>query len=279
MKNYPDYVDKEVIDLYESGLLPDFKIPAPDDDKDALDRTGCVLNSNAWNEQISAQEVMHKMIFDERMSPVWSALKKRAGECSSSSMFYISLCMEISIIYPGPDDWSLLTPSEKGKKLNKINKLALELCKEIANTPLDNDVMNYANHKLYFDTFKRRCLSEKTKKDIDFNLSLFCKLDNNCYVPIRGDLENVVGNVWSNVGVSAPSVSSLLQDIFYKTRDASYDSVIKRKNQVRRSYFIRKLSMFFQGGFDLPLYVITAAISSVFLDEDITTEEVRSTLR
>ncbi|EBB0695621.1 TPA: hypothetical protein G8N62_002186 [Salmonella enterica] len=279
MNNYPDYVDKEAIDLYESGLLPDFKIPAPDDDKDDLDSTGCVLNSNAWNEQISAQEVMHEMIFDERMSPVWSALKKRAGECPSPFMFYVSLCTEISIIFPGPDDWSLLTPSEKKKKLNKINKLALELCKEIANTPLDNDVMNYTNHKLYFDRFKRHCLSENTKKELDFNLNFLCKLDNNCYVPIRGDLENAVGNVWSNVGVTAPSVSSLLQDIFYKTRDVSYDSVIKRKSQVRRAYFIRKLSMLFQSGFDSPLYVITAAISSVFLDEDITTEEVRSTLR
>lgn len=279
MKSYPDYVDREAIDLYESGYLPDFKMPVPENDKNELDSNGNVLNANAWNKQISAKEVMHAMIFDERMSPIWSALKKRAGEYSSSFMFYISLCMEISIIYPGPDDWSLLTPSEKGKKLNKINKLALELCKEIANTPLDTDVMDYANHKLYFDRFKRNCLSEKTKNSVDFGLKLYCKFDGNCYLPVSDSVENAVGNVWSSVGVSAPSVSSLLQDIFYKTRDASYNSVIKRKSQVRRAYFIRKLSTFFKSGFDSPLYVITAAISSVFLDEDITTEEVRSTLR
>ncbi|MFN1148237.1 hypothetical protein [Serratia liquefaciens] len=279
MSEYYKYVDESAVALYESDLLPDFKNPTPQETKEDLDAKGCVLDSNNWGEQISAKEVMRRMIFDDRMSIAWPALKKRAEECTSPILFYITLCTEISLIYPGPDDWSLLTPNEKTQKLDKINKLALALCKEISNTPLDKNIMDYANHKFYFDTFKERCSSEKEKEKIDFNLSRFCKLENNHYIPAHSNLENVVSNAWAAVGITAPTVSSLLQDIFIKSASTTYDSVIRRKNQVKRAFFIRKLGIFFQEAFDKPLYNITAAISSVFLDEEISIEEVRSTIR
>ncbi|SPW33724.1 Uncharacterised protein [Edwardsiella tarda] len=279
MNEYFEYVDETAISLYESELLPDFKPAPPKESKAELDSIGCVLDSNSWSEQISAKEVLHKMINDARMSLVWPALKKRAEECPVPSMFYIALCTEIAIIYPGPDDWSLLTPNEKKRKLDKINKLSLALCQEIANTPLDRGLMDYASHKNYFDNFKQRCTDEKTIKKIDFSLSNFCKLENNHYIPVQNNFENVVGNAWADIGVTAPSVSSLLQDIYLRTGCTTYESVIKRKGMVKRAFFIRKLTSFFQHSFDTPLYNITAAISSIFLDEEISIDEVRSTTR
>ena len=240
---------------------------------------GCVFDSNVWNNQISAKEVMYKMMSDVRMETVWPALKKRAEECIVPSIFYIRLSIEISNIYSGPDDWSLLTPNEKKRKLDKISKLALALCQEIANTPLDINVMNYADHEFYFDNFKQHCADEKTKEKVDFNLSTFCRLESGHYVPIQDGFESAAGHVWGDIGVTAPPVSSLLQSIYSKAKNTTYDSVIKRKSQIKRAFFIRKLSSFFQEFFGMPLYNITAAISSVFLDEEISIEEVRSTIR
>ncbi|WLJ46319.1 hypothetical protein [Edwardsiella piscicida] len=279
MNEYFEYVDEIAIALYESDLLPDFKQAPPEKSKAELDSIGCVLDSNLWSEQISGKEVLHKMINDTRMSLVWPALKKRAEECPAPSMFYISLCNEIATIYPGPDDWSLLTPNEKKRKLDKINKLSLALCQEIANTPLDRCLMDYVSHKYYFDNFKKRCANEKARERIDFSLDKFCRLEYGNYIPINDNLDNVVSNAWGDVGVTAPPVSSLLQDIYSKAQNTTYDSVIKRKSQVKRAFFIRRLSMFFQGVFNTPLHNITAAISSVFLDEEISIDEVRSTTR
>lgn len=279
MKAYFENVDETAIALYESELLPDYKQEPPKESKAELDAMGCVLDSNSWSEQISAKEALHKMISDERMIMVWPALKKRAEECPAPSMFYIALCTEIAVIYPGPDNWSLLTPNEKKRKLDKINKLSLALCQEIANTPLDRSVMDYVSHKYYFDNFKQRCANEKTRERIDFILDRFCRLEYGNYIPIHDNLDNVVSNAWGDVGVTAPSVSSLLQSIFSKAQNTTYDSVIKRKSQVKRAFFIRRLSMFFQSAFNTPLHNITAAISSVFLDEEISIDEVRSTIR
>lgn len=280
MNKYFDYVDPVAIELYESDLLSDDKPTIPTYSKDYLDSQGCVFDSNVWNEQISTKEVMQKIIFDERMSAIWLALKKRASDWHSPSMFYVSLCMKISEIYPGPDDWSLLTPSQKNSKLEKISRLALELCKEIANTPLDNSVMDYANHKYYFDSFKDRCRSEFLKEKMDFSLTKFCKLiGDSYYVPSQDDFKGAISGTWSDVGVYAPAVSSLLQNVSCKAKEINADSVLKRKSQIKRAYFIRKLTAFFQEAFNTPLYNINAVICSVFLDEEITIEEVRSTMR
>ncbi|CAM7707258.1 Uncharacterised protein [Klebsiella oxytoca] len=279
MNEYLNQVDEIAIALYESELLPDFKPDPPKESKQELDAMGCIFDSNVWDKQISVKEVMYKMMSDERMETVWPALKKRAEECSVPSLFYIALSTEISTIYPGPDDWSLLTPNEKKRKLDKISKLALALCQEIANTPLDRNVMDYASHKFYFDNFRRHCTDEKMKEKVDFNLSKFCKLESGHYVSAQDNLENVVGNAWGDLGVTAPSVSSLLQSVYSKAENTTYDSVIKRKSQVKRAFFIRRLSSFFQESFGMPLYNITAAISSVFLDEEISIDEVRSTIR
>lgn len=279
MNKYLNQVDETAIALYESELLPDYKPEPPKESKQELDAMGCILDSNVWDRQISVKEVMYKMMSDERMETVWPALRKRAEECSVPSLFYIALSTEISTIYPGPDDWSLLTPNEKKRKLDKISKLALALCKEIANTPLDKNVMDYASHKFYFDNFKLHCTDEKMKEKVDFNLSKFCRLENGHYVSIQDNLENVVGNAWGDLGITAPPVSSLLQSIYSKVGNTTYDSVIKRKSQVKRAFFIRRLSSFFHESFGMPLYNITAAISSVFLDEEISIDEVRSTIR
>jgi len=279
MDKYSNQIDEVAITLYESELLIDYKAVAPPQSRNELYSIGCVLDSRNWGEQISVREVMYKMLTDKRMEMAWPALTKRASECPIRSLFYMALCTEISEIYPGPDDWSLLTPNEKKRKLDKISKLALSLCQEIANTPLDSNVMEYANHKMYFDNFKQRCMSNKYREKIDFSLSTFCKLEGDFYIKKQENLENVVANSWADIGVMGPSVSSLLQDIYSKAKNSNYESVIKRKSQVRRSYFIRKLSAFFQESFDTPLHSITAAICSVFLDEDISIEEVRSTIR
>ncbi|MDO4688816.1 MAG: hypothetical protein Q4A94_07775 [Plesiomonas sp.] len=279
MSEYLSQVDEVAIKLYEANILSDGKPKPPEQSKQELDAMGCVLNSNCWNEKISDKEVLHKMMSDVRMEVAWTALKKRAREYKVPLIFYIELCREISKYYSGPDDWSLLTPREKKRKMDKVSKLALALCKEIANTPLDRNIMHYADHKLYFDNFKQHCIDEKTKEKVDLSLDMFCKLEGACYVPLQDGFEDAIGLVWSDVGVMAPDVKSLLQDIHYKAKSVTYDSVIKRKSQIKRAFFIRKLSSFFQERFGTPLHNITAAISSVFLDEEISIEEVRSTIR
>lgn len=279
MSEYLSQVDEVAIKLYEANILPDDKLKPPEQSKQELDAMGCVLNSNYWNETISCKEVLYKMMSDVRMEVAWTALKKRAREYTVPPLFYIELCIEISKYYSGPDDWSLLTPKEKKQKMDKVSKLALALCKEIANTPLDIDVMGYVNDKYYFDYFKMRCHNKEIRDEIDFGLNLYCKLQDRVYVSAQDDIDDAVGLVWSGVGVRAPDVKSLLQDIHYKAKSVTYDSVIKRKSQIKRAFFIRKLSSFFQKKFGTPLHNITAAISSVFLDEEISIEEVRSTIR
>ncbi|MBF7996659.1 hypothetical protein [Rahnella laticis] len=275
---YPDYVDSVAINIYESNLLPDIKAKAPEKSKQELDDHGVFFDSSMWNEQISIKDVMGRLIFDERMAHIWPAITKRGNDFRVPTAFYFSLCSEIAEIFSGPDDWSLLTPNEKTEKLERITKLALALSSEIANTPLDSSVMGYVNQEFYFNYFKSKSDEEKNRK-IDYALDIFCQLEDKHYKSKENLDVNGVVDVWSVAGVAGPSVSSLLQDVYIKAKEVKYDSVLKRKNKIKRAYFIRRLTAFFQKHFGSQLYNITAAISSVFLEEEITIEEVRSTIR
>lgn len=275
---YPDYVDSVAINVYESNLLPDITAKAPENSKQELDRHGVFFDSSMWNEQISIKDVMGRLIFDERMAHIWPALIKRVNDFRVPAAFYFSLCSEVADIFAGPDDWSLLTPNEKTEKLERISKLAFTLSSEIANTPLDSSIMGYVNQEFYFNYFKSKSDEEKNKK-IDYALEIFCQLEDKHYKNKENLDVNGVVDVWSVAGVAGPSVSSLLQDVYIRAKEIKYDSVLKRKNKIKRAYFIRRLTEFFKKHFGSPLYNITAAISSVFLDEEITIEEVRSTIR
>lgn len=278
MNIYPSYVDSFAIELYESKLLTDTTVNPPKESKEELDKLGVIFDSRLWNEQISLEEVLKILIFDSRMELVWPALTKRASDMQCPDAFYFSLCAEIHEIYAGPMDWDLLTHVEKVQKMEKINKLAMQLAIEVANTPLDLNVMNYADHRFYFDVLKGK-LPENSARYIDNALNAFCIFDGNTYKPKTDHVDHAVGTVWSLAGVQAPPLSSLLQDVSTRAKNIECESVIKRKHKVRRSYFIRKLNSFFIRAFDSSLYNINASISSIFLNEEITVDEVRSSLR
>lgn len=270
--------DKVAIELYESDILPDTVISSPEQSKEELDAVGCIFDSNCWNDQISPKEVLRKLITDERMIGVWSKLKDRAAEALLPINFYINFSIHISNLYKGPSDWDLLTPTEKDKKIERIGKLALELCQQIANTPLDHSVMEFENHESYFNLFKKHC-SERNEHDVNSVLNTSFVNSNGEFFPKTDNYGYTITDLWCHVGVHAPSISSVLQSIYYKSNSEKYDSILKRKAQIRRTYFIRSVSEYFKWFFGLPLHEITAAISSVFLDDEITVEHVRSAIR
>lgn len=278
MKSYPDYVDNIIIDYYESDLISDFKIPPPEQSKSELDSDGCFFDSNLWNDNLSEKDIIHKMIFNHKMRIIWPALNKRASECQSPTIFYKRLAAEINEAYIGPSDWELLTQKQKEDKIEKIKKLSFELCKEISNTPLDLSVMNFANHKSFFERFKLIANNKIQNENINYYLDKFCMRVNDNYIP-KNNNDAAVGWAWASVGVTSPSVGSVLLDINERAKNFECDSILKRKNQIMKVFFIRKISMFFLDVFETPLHNITAVISGVFLDEDISIDEVRSITR
>ncbi len=88
-----------------------------------------------------------------------------------------------------------------------------------------------------------------------------------------------MSSFWTRYGVPPVEMSSALQDLFRESANYKPVSIIKRKNDVMSVYMVRKVSAFFLKYFDSPLYNITAAISSVMLNEEITLEEVRSRIQ
>lgn len=278
MKSYPDYVDNIIIDYYESDLISDFKIPPPEQSKSELDSDGCFFDSNLWNDNLSEKDIIHKMIFNNKMRIIWPALTKRASECQLPTIFYKRLAAEINEAYIGPSDWELLTQKQKEDKIEKIKKLSFELCKEISNTPLDLSVMNFANHKSFFERFKLIANNKIQNENINYYLDKFCMRVNDNYIP-KNNNDAAVGWAWASVGVTSPSIGSVLLDINERTKNFECDSILKRKNQIMKVFFIRKISMFFLDIFETPLHNITAVISGVFLDEDISIDEVRSITR
>ncbi|CBJ79848.1 hypothetical protein XBJ2_310010 [Xenorhabdus bovienii str. Jollieti] len=278
MTEYPEYVDYCLIEWYESEVILDFTIPIPDAKKEELDKVGCFIDSNEWTPTLSEKDVAYKLIFDEKMIFIWSALSNRANECRNPYMFYQSLTDEIISAIKGPSDWDLLTQKQKEEKTEKIKKLSFELNKEISNTPLDVSIMNYASHESYFQRFKRMHNSEKSNNMLDHHLEKYCFYKNSHFLPKYGH-EGAIGWAWNSVGVTSPSISSFLQDLNEQANSFKCESILKRKNQIKRTFFVRKISAFFSDNFGTPLHNITATISSVFLDEDITIEEVRSMIR
>lgn len=278
MTDYPEYIDEKIIDWYESEVIMDFKIPVPSTDKKELDAAGLFLDSNEWEDILSERDVVYKMIFDERMCFIWPSLSKRANECRIPYIFYQMLTGEIIEAIKGPSDWELLTQKQKEEKIERIKKLSFELNKEISNTPLDLSIMNFASHKFYFDRFNNICKSEMLKNKIDHYLDKYCYYENSHFTPKEG-YEGAIGWAWMSVGVTSPSIGSFLQDLNEKANSFKCESILKRKNQIRRTFFVRKISSFFFETFGTPLHNITATLSSVFLDEDITIEEVRSMIR
>ncbi|EOI1480855.1 MULTISPECIES: hypothetical protein [Proteus] len=277
MKEYPEYVDNTIIKWYESDIISDFKMPIPDENKDDLDKAGCFFDSNVWNETLSEKEVVQTLIFNDDMRFIWSSLSKRANEFRIPYIFYYILTHKIIDAYSGPNDWELLTQKQKEEKMAKIKKLSFELCKEISNTPLDLSVMSFANYKSFFERFNM-IVKNDIQKNLECFLNRYCEIKNSHYIPKNGD-DRVIGAAWAGVGVMSPSIGSVLQTLSEKADSFKCESILKRKNQVRRVFFIRKLSMFFTETFGTPLHNITATISGVFLKEDISIEEVRSVIR
>ncbi|NBM87615.1 hypothetical protein GWI73_15630 [Proteus sp. G2661] len=278
MKEYPEYVDDTIIKWYESDIISDFKMPIPDENKDDLDKAGCFFDSNVWNETLSEKEVVQILIFNDDMRFIWSSLSKRANEFRIPYVFYQSLTHEIIEAYTGPNNWELLTQKQKEEKMEKIKKLSFELCKEISNTPLDLSVMNFANYSFFFERFNMIAKSDVQKNRLDHHLDKYCEIKNSQYIPKTG-YDGAIGWAWTSVGVTSPSIGSVLQTLSEKADSFKCESILKRKNQVRRAFFIRKLSKFFMETFGTPLHNITATISGVFLKEDISIEEVRSIIR
>lgn len=249
MNDYPNYIPSEFVRYYEFEFTSDFE-----------------------------KQIIEKLIFDERMAFIWSALEKRANEMTVPYFFYQSLVLNISFFVDGPNDWELLTQKEKQSKVDKISKLSGQLALELKGSPFDEMITQYSNHEFYINWFMKHCRDEGAKKRVDAHLHRFFELKNRHYVQKDGE-DISFSSVWMVAGVSAPSLSSVMQDLEYKAKEYKASSVLKRKVNPQKSYFVRKLSGFFYEYFGQKLYNITATISSVFLDEDITQDEVISIMK
>ncbi|ELI7901844.1 TPA: hypothetical protein RZL14_002825 [Yersinia enterocolitica] len=249
MSDYPKYVPDEFIRYYEFDLIQDME-----------------------------KEVANKMIFDEKMYFAWGVLSSRANECRIPYFFYQSLVYTIIEISKGPSGWDLLTQKEKETKIKRISNLSSQLSEEINGTPLDVTLTEYFNHKFYFDWFKEHNRDEIAVNRMNYYLDTHCGKNDNYYV--NGDNIGIgVASAWHAVGVSGPSVSDMLTDLHTNAKAFESVSILKRKVNPNRSFFVRRLSSFFEESFNLKLYGLTAIISSVFLEEDISQEEVISMTR
>ncbi|HGF8956751.1 TPA: hypothetical protein ACJCW2_001174 [Yersinia enterocolitica] len=249
MSDYPDNVHRDLIDLYESDLL--------------------------FGKQ---KDIAEKLIFDERMRFSWGAFSKRINECGRPFFFLHGMILSIEDFLTGPSAWDLLTQKEKEEKVNRISKLSSQLADEIMGTPLDVNVTEYFNHKFYLEWFKEHNKDEMAISRMNYFLDKFCKIDDAYYK--KGDgLDLGVASAWHAVGVNGPNMSGIFTDLHTNAVKFKSVSIIKRKANPNKSFFVRKLSAFFEASFNLKLYELTAAISSVFLDEDISREEVTSMTR
>ncbi|HHH0943397.1 TPA: hypothetical protein ACPZSG_003461 [Yersinia enterocolitica] len=275
MSNYPEYVPDDFIALYESGILTDFTIPTPTETPDELESAGLSLDSTAWKRGMSQIEVAKNLIFSKEMSAAWGALSERFNECAVPFFIYQLFIMEICEALKGPNDWVLLTPKEKNEKVSKIHKLAKTLYFELVNTPLDKNIMNYMRHEFYIDNFISNLSPGKRKEASDY-LELFLFKENNIYL----DKEpGAMFGFWNINGVCFCETSSILQDLFREAEIYECTSTIKRKTDAYKTFFIRKISTFFQEKFGTHLYEITASVSSTFLKREITHKDVRASLR
>lgn len=213
MHNYPECVPSLFIGYYESDLICD-----------------------------EEKDVAHKMIFDERFKFSWSALEKRANQWGIPCFFYQSLTMVIVDALKGPSDWDLLTQKEKETKIDKIKKLARQLSDEINGTPLDEPVTEYFNHKAYFNWFKYKNNDSEAIGKMDYYLERFCE-EGDFEFKSKNDFCSV-SSAWSVVGVNAPPVSRLIDDLHHKSELFECSSIIKRKKNPNRSFFVRTVSNF-----------------------------------
>lgn len=243
---YPDYVPVELIRYYEFELTSDMEKP-----------------------------IIEKLIFDERMAFIWAALTKRANEMEIPYFFYQSLVINISFFIDGPNDWELLTHKEKKQKIEKISTLSKLLSNELEGTPLDTATTEYSNNKSYIDWFMKHSNDDFAKKRVNTHLAKFFELKDSEYCK-KNNVDIDFSSVWMMAGVSAPRTSVLLKELHIKADSYEVISVIKRKTNPKKSYFIRRLAAFFDECFEQKLYNITATISSVFLDEEVTQEDVVS---
>lgn len=246
MSEYPSYVPVEFIRYYEFELTSDVE-----------------------------KMIIDKLIFDEKMAFIWSALTKRANEMKIPYFFYQSLVINISFFIDGPNDWELLTHKEKKQKIDKISNLSKLLSSELEGTPLDTATTEYSNNKFYIDWFLKHNNDDIAKKRVSTHLAKFFELKDSEYCK-KDNVDIDFSSVWTMAGVSAPRTSGLLKELHIKADGYEVISVIKRKTNPKKSYFIRRLAAFFDECFEQKLYNITAAISSVFLDEEVTQEDVIS---
>ncbi|BCZ43649.1 TPA: hypothetical protein K8N54_004033 [Serratia marcescens] len=246
MSNYPEYVPEDFIRYFEFEFISS-----------------------------EEKEVASKIIFDERMAFSWSALDKRANECKVPYFFYQSLVMTISEALKGPSDWDLLTHKEKEAKVQKISRLASQLSKEIEGTPLDGLITEYFNHEFYINWFKEHNQDELSHKRMDFHLERFCEKQGKFYIS-KDEQCLGVSSAWSAVGLASPSVGSMLNELHLKSDEFESISIIKRKSNPKKSFFVRRISAFFEESFGSKLYALTASIASLFLEEELTQEDVVS---
>lgn len=248
MNNYPDYVHDEMIRYYESELI----------------NIG------------ECKDIAGKLIFDERMSFVWSALSKRANSKEMPYFFFASLTGKIELLNKGPCEWDLITHKNKIAKLKRISELSRLLSLEIEDTPIDSSVTSFINHEFYFRMFHDKWEGNGRLKMMDYTLEKYCSEKNGTYFD-KAENDLGISNVWNSVGVNGPHMSSALDSLSKKAAEYIPISVIKRKSEnPEKTYFVRSLSEFFKDFFGESLYNITAVISSIFLDEEIDIEAVVS---
>lgn len=248
MNNYPDYVHDEMIRYYESELI----------------NIG------------ECKDIAGKLIFDERMSFVWSALSKRANSKEMPYFFFASLTEKIELLNKGPCEWDLITHRNKMAKLKRISELSRLLSLEIEGTPVDISVTSFMNHRVFVRSFQDKWEGNDRLKMMNFTLEKYCSEGNGFYFD-KTENDLGISNVWSSVGVNGPHVSSVLDSLSRKAAEYSPASVIKRKgDNPEKTYFVRSLSDFFKDFFGESLYNITAVISSIFLNIEIDIETVVS---
>lgn len=275
MSDYPEYVPDDFIALYESGILTNFTMPTPTETPDELESAGLCLDSTAWKRGMSQIDVAQKLIFSEWMPASWKPLSSHFDKCRVPSLIYYAFISEICEALKGPSDWDSLTQKDKENKISKIHRLSKSLYFELVNTPLDKNVMNYMRHQFYIESFISKLPPEKIASANEY-LDQFCLMENGFYL----DREpGAMFGFWNTNGVCFCETSSILQDLFMEAEVYECTSTIKRKTDAYKTFFIRKISTFFQEKFGGHLYELTASVSSTFLEIKVTVGYVRASLR
>jgi len=222
MKKIPDWIPERVLIYYEN-----------------------LHDSREKTDQASSHyKICKKLIFDNRMKSVWSALSRRTMD----EYYYILFCDAVVEGKIGLVRWHKMSLGEKDECKKKITSLAKELALQITNSPLGRlSLLDY------WPSQYQEELLEKMTVNTGLNFPIL-------------------------LSISQPTMVEFLHAISAKAEEINIqDAILKRPNiqAANQLFFIRIVGKFMIDMYGTPLYESVATTATVILNNNVTKDKVR----